>query len=200
MTTQKFVIKRYSENPELYREFVYEFCEQAAREKNFALTPKLYNPDDPSIETWLCFLKGKLISISALERSHYTNDPDIAVRACRYHILKDFRLTHCGLRMAEAQVPWARAQGYQILYITHDVNNKALNYLYQRKKKIPVKSFHEFTKSEWYTQLELERDFFFQAGDTLQFVYSIRLQDKNFVWQPRSKYIVTEFDKTLMDQ
>lgn len=199
MTTPKFVIKKYSDNPDLYRDFIYEFCELAAKEKNYALSPDLYDPDNSSIETWMTFLEGTLISISALEKSYYTNDPDIAVRACRYHILKKYRLTHCGLRMAAKQIPWARERGYQILYITHDINNKPLNALYQRKKKIPVASFNEFTDSEWYTQLSLEKDFLFKTGNILQYVYSIRLQDKNFNWQPNSKNIVRDFDPKIMD-
>lgn len=199
MTTQKFVIKQYSDNPDLYREFVYNFAQQAAREKNYALTPNLYNPDNPDIETWMTFLNGDLISLSALEKSHYTNDPNVAVRVCRYHILKKHRFTHCGLRMANLQIPWARNKGYKILYITHDISNRPLNSLYQRKKKIPVKSFREFTDSEWYTNLTLEKDFLFKAGDLLQYVYSIRLQNKDFEWQPKSKYIVRDFDKTIMD-
>ena len=71
----------------------------------------------------------KLISISAAERSHYTNDPDTAVRVCRYHILNGYRFTHCGLIMGEQQIKWAREKGYKILYITHDINNITINML-----------------------------------------------------------------------
>jgi hypothetical protein len=131
-----------------------------------------------------------LISISAGEKSHYTNDPDIALRICRYHILKPFRRTHCGLMMAEYQIQWAREHGYQILYITHDIKNKALNDLYQRKRKMPLPSFKKWTEGEWYKKLQLEKNFLFKTGPMYQYVYSIRLFDPNFIWNPKSDHIV----------
>jgi hypothetical protein len=184
------VIKQYSEDPDAYRDHIWRFVRQTRLEGNDSIRTTNYDPDDPLIETWMCFLDNQLISISAAEASHYTNDPAIAVRVCRYHILKEFRFTHCGLRMGELQIPWARKKGYQILYITHDVNNKAINALYQRKKRMTVSSFKEFVTTEWYTTLELEKDFYFKTGDILQYVYSIRLQDPAFVWKPESKFIV----------
>lgn len=184
------VIKQYSKDPDAYRDHIWRFVRQTRLEGNDSIRTTNYDPDDPSIETWMCFLDNQLISISAAEASHYTNDPDVAVRVCRYHILKEFRFTHCGLRMGELQIPWARKKGYQILYITHDVNNKAINALYQRKKRMTVSSFKEFVTTEWYTTLELEKDFYFKTGDILQYVYSIRLQDPAFVWKPESKFIV----------
>ena len=82
------------------------------------LTYEKYNPDNPDIETWMCFKDNNLISISS-ESSHYTNDPKIAVRVCRYHILRDYRHTHCGLIMGEHQIKWAREKDlkYSILHM-----------------------------------------------------------------------------------
>lgn len=190
-------IRLYSENPTKNRELLIPFIRQSIAEGNDSIRTKNYNPDNPNLETWMSFLDNKLISISVAERSHYTNDPDVAVRVCRYHILKDYRLTHCGLIMGEHQIKWARERNFQILYITHNINNRALNALYQRRKKIPVSSFNKFTESEWYTKLTLERDFLFKTGDMLQYVYSIRLQDPNFVWQPHSNYITRDFDESI---
>jgi len=183
-------IFRYSSQPIRFRQDVIRFIEETQREGNDSLRPDKYHPDDPEIETWLSYVDNKLVSISAAERSHYTNDPDIAVRVCRYHILKDYRFTHCGLRMGEHQIQWAREQGYQILYVTHNVENRAINALYQRRRRMTVPSFRNWTQGEWYTSLQLERDFLFKTGDMKQFVYSIRLQDPDFVWQPESEYIV----------
>jgi hypothetical protein len=183
-------ISKYSDNPNLFRDKVWKFAAQSRIEGNDSIRPTNYDPDNPDIETWLCFIGDTLISISAAERSHYTNEPDTVVRVCRYHILKDYRFTHCGLRMGEQQIKWARENGFQILYITHDMNKKAINALYQRKKRMTVSSFKEFTDSEWYTSLQLEKDFCFKTGDIIQYVYSIRLNDPNFVWKPSSKYIV----------
>jgi hypothetical protein len=183
-------IKQYSEDTDKYRDMIFPFIRKSRFEGNDSINTKNYDPDDPATETWLSFLDNKLISISVAEKSHYTNDPDIAVRICRYHILKDYRFTHCGLLMGEKQIQWARKKKFQILYITHNIKNRAINALYQRKKRMPVASFKEFLNTEWYTKLTLEHDFLFKTGDILQYVYSIRLQDPNFVWKPQSKFIV----------
>jgi hypothetical protein len=186
----EIIIKQYSEDPDKFRDMIFPFIRQSRIEGNDSIRTTNYNPDDANTETWLSFLNDKLISISVAEKSHYTNDSDIAVRVCRYHILKDYRFTHCGLRMGEKQIQWARTKGFQILYVTHNVENRAINALYQRKKRMTVPSFKEFLNTEWYTKLTLENDFLFKTGDMLQYVYSIRLQEPNFVWKPQSKHIV----------
>ena len=183
------IVKRYSEDPNNYWPMIERFRLQTFQEGNDSLTYKKYNPDNPEIETWMSFKDDKLISISAAESSHYTNDPDIAVRVCRYHILKEFRHTHCGLIMAEHQINWAREKGFKILYITHDIKNKAINNLYQRKKKMTDKEFKKFTTGEWWTKLQLEKSFLFTTGKMLQYVYSIRLQG-DYDWQPVSDFII----------
>lgn len=192
-------IHRYSENPDKYRTLVHEFMLKAQDEGSDGININKYNPDDPNIETWMCFIDdGTLISISAVEASHYTNDPDIAARVCRYHILKQYRFTHCGLRMADLQIDYARKKGFEILYITHDIRNAPINALYQRKKKIPVSTFREFTETEWYKNLQLEKTFLFQTGPrTIQYVYSIRLNNPNFIWEPKSKFIIRDFDASI---
>lgn len=186
----EIIIKQYSEDPDKFRDMIFPFIRQSRIEGNDSIRTTNYNPDDANTKTWLSFLNDKLISISVAEKSYYTNDPEIAVRVCRYHILKDYRFTHCGLRMGEKQIQWARAKGFQILYVTHNVENRAINALYQRKKRMTVPSFKEFLNTEWYTKLTLENDFLFKTGDMLQYVYSIRLQESNFVWKPQSKHIV----------
>jgi hypothetical protein len=191
-------IYRYSENPDKYWPLIAKFMIKAQEEGSESLVIEKYDPDDPDIETWMCFLDDEtLISISAVEKSHYTNDPDIAARCCRYHILKDYRFTHCGLRMADLQIEWSRNQGFQILYITHDINNRAINALYQRNRKMPVASFVPFMKTYWYQNLQLEKDFLFKTGSMLQYVYTIRLRDPDFVWQPVSEYITRDFDASI---
>ena len=183
-------VYRYSENPNKYRSLIEKFRLKTWEEGNKSLAYKKYNPDNPDIETWMCFKDDKLISISAGEKSHYTNDPDIALRICRYHILKGYRFSHCGLIMGEHQIKWAREKGYQILYVTHDIKKRAINSLYQRRKKMTDKAFKEHINGEWYTKLQLEKKFLFKIGEMLQYVYSIRLQDDNFKWQPKSKFII----------
>ena len=182
-------VKRYSENPEKYWPLIERFRQQTFKEGNKSISYEKYDPDNKDIETWMCYKDNKLISISAAEKSHYTNDPDIAVRVCRYHILDGYRFSHCGLIMGEHQIKWAREKGYKILYITHDINNITINKLYQRRKVMTVPSFKEHTKGEWYNNLQLEKNFLFKTKDTLQYVYSIRLQG-DYDWQPKSDYIV----------
>jgi len=203
-------VKRYSEDPNAHWAEVERFRRKTFIEGNNSLSYEKYDPENPDIETWMCFkyteewqpyIKpngkkrerfvkyDKLISISAAERSHYTNDPDTAVRVCRYHILNGYRFTHCGLIMGEQQIKWAREKGYKILYITHNIENIAINMLYQRRKKMTVPSFKEHTKGEWYNNLKLEKNFLFKTGSMLQYVYSIRLQG-DYNWQPKSDFIV----------
>lgn len=196
------LIYRYSEDPDYYRDKIWKFAAKSIEEGNDSLKKykeRSYDPDDPNIETWMCFVGNKLISISAAECSHYTNDPDTAVRVCRYHILKDYRFTHCGLRMGELQIPWAREKGFEILYITHDITKRAINALYQRKRRMTVSSFNEWTHGEWYNSLELEKDFLFKTGPIMQYVYSIRLNNPNYVWQPESKFITRNFDASIIE-
>ena len=180
---------RYSENPNEYWPLIERFRQQTFDEGNRSLSYDKYDPDNKDIETWMCFKDNKLISISSGEKSHYTNDPDIAIRICRYHILKDYRFSHCGLIMGEHQIKWARDKGFKILYITHDIKNKAINNLYQRRKQMTDKAFKKHINGEWYTKLQVEKNFLFKTGDMLQYVYSIRLQE-NYDWQPKSDYII----------
>ena len=182
-------VKRYSENPNEYWPLIEKFRQQSFKEGNNSIGYDKYDPDNKDIETWMCFKDNKLISISAAEKSHYTNDPNIAVRVCRYHILKEHRFSHCGLIMGEHQIKWAREKGFKILYITHNIKNKAINNLYQRRKQMTDKAFKEHINGEWYTKLEVEKNFLFLTGKMLQYVYSIRLQG-DYDWQPKSEYIV----------
>lgn len=189
-TMDNYSIRLYSENPDNNRSLIEDFRRKTFDEGSTSLSHKKYDCDNPDIETWMFFIGDNLASISAAEKSHYTNDPEIAVRICRYHILKPYRFSHAGLIMGEKQIHWAREKGFQILYITHDITNKAINRLYQRKRKMTVPTFHKHTNSEWYTSLQVEKDFLFKTGDLLQYVYSIKLQDKNFEWRPKSSYIL----------
>ena len=161
-----------------------------------------YNPNDPDTTTWMVFAGDNLISISAVEPSHYTGDPDIAARVCRYHILKPWRHTHCGLMVADHQIKWARENNYKILYITVDVKNRAINALYQRKKQMIDPNFKKWTQTEWYTKLKLEPDCLFKVSsksDYLQYFYSINLQDPNYKWKPKSNVVYYNHNGNTID-
>ena len=111
---EELVVKVYDES---YEDQVEEFRQETFKEGNDSLSYSKYNPNNPDIKTWMVFAGDKLISISAVEPSHYTGDPETAARVCRYHILKPWRHTHCGLMVADHQINWARENGYKILYI-----------------------------------------------------------------------------------
>ena len=185
-----------------YKDELEEFRQETFKEGNQSLAYDKYDPDDPDIKTWMVFAGDKLISISAVEPSYYTGDRSIAARVCRYHILKPWRHTHCGLMVADHQIDWARKDGYKILYITVDVKNRAINALYQRKKQMIDPDFKKWTQTEWYTKLKLEKDCLFKVSPTsdhLQFFYSINLQDPNYKWKPRANVVYYDHDGSNID-
>ena len=150
----------------------------------------------------MVFAGDKLISISAVEPSHYTGDPETAARVCRYHILKPWRHTLCGLMVADHQINWARENGYKILYITVDVKNRAINALYQRKKQMIDPNFKKWTQTEWYTNLKLEPDCLFKVSpksDHLQYFYTINLQDSNYKWKPKLNVVYYDHNGSKID-
>ena len=188
----EFRVERYARQRAKFKHLIEEFRLETFKEGNESLSYEKYDPDYADLETWMVFADNKLISISAVESSHYTGDSHIAARVCRYHILKPWRFTHCGLMMADSQIEWARNEGFQILYCTHDVANKAINALYQRKKQMTDPAFKKWTNTEWYINLQLEKDFLFKVSpktDFLQFVYSINLNDKEFKWKPKKNIV-----------
>lgn len=178
----KFEISTY--NPSL-RDEIEDFRLRTFEEGNNSLHPKKYDPDNLDGETWMTYIDGVLASISVVESSHYTGDPEVAARVCRYHILKDYRHTHCGFRMLEHQINWARDKGYQIFYLTHDINNKSLNAMYQHKRKMTDPDAKKFFEAPWFMELEWDQRFLFNSGAVLQNVYTIKLQDKNYTWMPK---------------
>ena len=196
---EELEVKVYDES---FEDQVEEFRQKTFEEGNESLARSKYNPNDPDTTTWMVFAGDNLISISAVEPSHYTGDPDIAARVCRYHILKPWRHTHCGLMVADHQIKWARENNYKILYITVDVKNRAINALYQRKKQMIDPNFKKWTQTEWYTKLKLEPDCLFKVSsksDYLQYFYSINLQDPNYKWKPKSNVVYYNHNGNTID-
>ena len=196
---EELVVKVYNES---YEDQVEEFRQETFKEGNDSLSYSKYNPNNPDIKTWMVFAGDKLISISAVEPSHYTGDPETAARVCRYHILKPWRHTHCGLMVADHQINWARENGYKILYITVDVKNRAINALYQRKKQMIDPDFKKWTQTEWYTNLKLEPDCLFKVSpksDHLQYFYTINLQDSNYKWKPKLNVVYYNHNGSKID-
>jgi hypothetical protein len=169
------------------RDLIEEFRMLAAREGNDALHSDKYDPDTVNGQTWMTFIQDKLASVSVVERSHYTGDPDIAGRICRYHILKKFRHSNAGFRMLPNQVQWAKDNGLKVLYWTHNVNNKALNAMYQGKKRMGMRGKEvPYFMTDTYRAFKLQPDMIFKVSkksDFLQYVYA-NILEEGYTWRP----------------
>jgi hypothetical protein len=170
-----------------YKSKVDAFLEAAIAEGNDSYRSSKFHPENINGHTWMTFVGDELASISAVERSHYTGDPDIAGRVCRYHILKKFRHSNAGFRMLNDQVVWAKEVGLKVLYWTHDVNNKALNALYQHKRTMPFRGEGvPYFMTDTYKAFVLQPNMIFkvsQKSDFLQYVYA-NVLDPNYIWHP----------------
>lgn len=180
------------------------FRQKTFDEGNDSLSPQKYNPDTLDGQTWLTFVGDDLASISVVERSHYTGDASVAGRICRYHILKKFRHSNAGFRMLEHQCQWARDQGMKVLYWTHNVNNRALNAMYQHKKRMPMRgNAVPYFMTETYRAFQLQPDMIFKVSaksDFLQYVYANILED-GYEWKPQCPTIIyIQHDGELTDE
>lgn len=164
------------------------FRRQVLAEGNDSLISDKFNPDNLDGKIWCVYINDILASVSVAESSHYTGDPDVAVRICRYHILKKYRHSHCGFRMLPYQIKWAKNQQYKVLYWTHNVKNRALNALYQHKKRMTDPEAKQFFEAKWYKQVQFDKRWLFEVDSTsdfLQYVYYIDLQNENYSWVPK---------------
>ena len=117
------VIKEYTESN---RGELESFRRQTIREGNDSLKSDKFNPEAIDGKIWCAYINSELASISVAEKSHYTDDPDIAVRICRYHILKKYRHSHCGFKMLPYQIEWAKQknftpQNYKLFFIPPNI-------------------------------------------------------------------------------
>lgn len=177
-------VKEYDKT---YRNLIEEFRLKTFNEGNDSLSADKYDPDNLNGQTWMTFVNDELASISVVERSHYTGDSDIAGRICRYHILKEFRHSNAGFRMLPNQVQWAKDNNLKVLYWTHNVNNKALNALYQQKRRMPFRGESvPYFMTDTYKAFKLNPEMIFKVSkksDFLQYVYVNILED-GYIWKP----------------
>ena len=170
------------------RDLIENFRNNSFKEGNDSLSPEKYNPDNINGQTFMLFVEGKLASISVCEASYYTGDPDVAVRICRYHILKKYRHCNAGFRMLPKQVDFAKNKGFKVIYWTQNTQHKSLNALYQNRYKMPGKN--SFFDSDLYKSFN-RQDFLFKVSpksDLLQYIYGKPLQ-KGYVWIPKKNVI-----------
>ena len=96
--------------------------------------------------------------------------------------------------MLPFQVDWAEKEGFKVVYWTHDINNRALNSLYQGKRVMPGKK--SFFENPSFKKFELDRRYLFKVSrksDFLQYVYAAILQP-DFIWKPKTNMVPYEHD------
>lgn len=196
------VIKEYNET---YRYELESFRRQTIKEGNNSLKSDKFNPETIDGKIWCAYIDNELASISVAEKSHYTGDPDVAVRICRYHILKRYRHSHCGFKMLPYQINWAREQKFKILYWTHDIHNKPLNALYQHKKRMTDSASKQYFEAEWYKQVKTDYRWLFKVNEDpddkfYQYVYYIDLQNEDYIWMPKRCAVWYKHDGNIKDE
>ena len=172
------------------RDLIENFRYQSYQEGNNSLSLIKYDPDNINGQTFMLFVEEKLASISVCEASHYTGDPDIAARICRYHILRKYRHCNAGFRMLPKQTAFAKKEGFKLIYWTQNTQHKALNALYQHKYKMPGKT--SFFESDLYKSFRLNDQFLFKVSpksDLLQYIYFKTFQ-AGYIWRPKRNIIL----------
>jgi len=178
------------------RVLIEEFRKQSVQEGNKSLSITKYDPDRIQGQTWMVFIEGSLASISVCEASHYTGDPEIAARVCRYHILKKYRYCNAGFRMLPHQVNWAIQKGFKVIYWTHDIQNKPLNALYNHQRIMPGKN--NYFQDEIYKSFKRRKDILFKVdpiSDFLQYIYVKKLQ-ADYNWMPKKNVVSVNLTKS----
>ena len=164
---------------------------QAYEEGNGEAFTNKYHPDDSPGETFVAFWDNKPAGMVSCEPSDYTSDPDIAARACRLHILKEYRAKQIGFGLLDACYNYCQDK-FKVLYITHDVEAKAMNAIYQKKKMSLFKGASRNPyESEAWKNLEWNKEYLFQvdlSAHYYQNIYQIILED-GFHWIPKSNIV-----------
>ena len=163
---------------------------------NDSLALTKIDPDNFRGKIWCSWEQGKMVSILALEDDRYTKTPRCG-RICRYHILKEYRHGRYGFKMLDYLFEDAKVD-YDMIYWTHDINNKPLNVLYQHKKRFYDGGDNSFYDREPFSLLKLDTRLLFKdkpSSKMLQYVYTIKFKD--FDWQPCSGVIWQEHDGNL---
>lgn len=184
------IIETIIEYSDIYQQQVEEFKLKAIAEGNDSM--KKLSLTDINGVLFMHFKDNVLISVMAVEDSkRYTGEGD-SCRMCRYHILKEHRHSNSGFKMLPYQVEWAKLNGYKVIYWTHDVKNRAMNALYQHKRKYPlVESGKSNFDSELYLSFKLVPEIVFKVSKTdpmLQYIYAKILVD-NYNWEPKENIV-----------
>ena len=173
--------------------------EQALEEGNTSITPDKYNIRTSEGLPLIILWEGKVAGFCLYEPSHYTGDPDVAVRICRLHILKEYRHNQLGFYFWDHSLKLAKKDGYKIQYMTHDINAHAMNSLYQHRRRVPGHS-NEPYELDSFKSITLDKRMLFDVdpgSGFLQYVYYVDVQNEGYDWQPKTNIIWREHDGKL---
>ena len=165
--------------------------EQYLKEGNNAITPDKFDVNKTEGTPILILWEDRPAGMAFLEPSWYTGDPDVAVRACRYHILKEYRNKQLGFVLFPELMKEAKRQGYKCMWWSLEPDNVALNNAYQGKRRtIQSKKLWNNTYDEdFWSKIIFDQRFMFmvdkKAPHYLQNVYWVDLTKEDFLWMPQ---------------
>ena len=172
-------------------ELIEEVQQLSLEEGNTAITPDKFNVHKTEGTPILILWDDQPAGMAFLEPSWYTGDPQTAVRACRYHILKKYRNKQLGFVLFPELMKEARRQGYKVMWLSLEPSNVALNNAYQGKRRtIQTKKLWNNTYDEdFWKKIIYDQRFMFQvdknAPDYLQNVYWVDLTRESMLWMPQ---------------
>lgn len=160
-------------------------------EGNTAITPDKFNVEQTEGTPILILWNNEPAGMAFLEPSHYTGDPDVAVRACRYHILKKFRNKQLGFVLLPELMKESRRLGYKVMWWSLEPDNVALNNAYQGKRRTiqSKKLWNNTYEEDFWSKIIYDQRYMFmvdkEAPHYLQNVYWVDLTQEQMLWMPQ---------------
>ena len=165
---------------------VEDFRQKTFLEGNYALPVSKFDPDFLDGKTFYVPIDGEIASLAVLEQDHYATKDAKVLRACRFHTLKKYRNLALGTKyLLPEMIKWATKEDYDCVYWTHDVNNKALNAIYQKQRN--PGHYQHLKQDDVWSKLQFDRRWLFQVdkkSDLLQYVYYIDLKNTGYKLNP----------------
>ena len=165
--------------------------DKAKEEGNGEAFEGKYDPLTTPGETFVALWEGRPAGLISCEPSTYTGDPDVAARATRLHVLEDYRAKQIGFYLFDACYRYALDK-YKVIYITHDVSSRAMNAIYQHKKKSLFKgaSKNPYELDSW-KNLTWNKEYLFKVDPVAEFyqnIYQVILEE-GFHWKPKTNVV-----------
>lgn len=162
-----------------------KFRDIVESENSTALDRKKVDPLNFNGALFFHMMDNTPAAIAGIERSTiYTNEDNVA-RLCRFYILKKYRHNNSGFKLLPNLIEWGKSNKMDLLYWTHDKNNRALNSMYQHKRIRSSKEKSYFL-SELFLNFKLCDNMLFVTGKMEQCVYSYKLNNE-FEWNPKGQ-------------